>query len=295
MLINVRFRTKKRFNNLSALFMSVLLINCIADWTLGPEKVRAESKDDKRAQQSMPLDKTEHQKMSAIDDIIKKHAHAIGYENIKNVETIRVRGKFRHYVHGDINEATYTVVLKRPDWRRFEVENKRFPIIVAYDGKTVWTINPYQFHGSLEANRIEGMSARQILFDTQFFPSWSSPIIHYRERSNTVKLLEKVSLQGTVVYKLAARIKYGMETHWYISSEDYLLKRMTWRPIEGLHTYKGQGTYVHICFDDYKDVNGNMVPHVIKDKVDGVTVKEYIILEIEMNVKVDDAFFRMPQ
>lgn len=291
----IDFRVKRRFEIQSSLFVFLMLIHCMTGCTNRTKTVGSETLTHEGPAQLMTSEENPYQKLSALDQIIKKHADSIGYDKIKNVETIRVSGKYRQYVHGSIKEARYSVVLKRPDLRRFEGHVRGLPIIVAYDGSTVWMVNPFHFHGSLEAKIMHGMNARQFLFDTQFFPSWSSPIIDYRERGNTVKLVGTENIDGTKVHKLAARIKYAMETHWYISSDDYLLKRMSWRQIGGLHIDETPGFYVHICFEDYKDVNGNVVPHVIKDKVDGKTVKEYTLEQIEVNVDVDDAIFRIPQ
>ncbi len=96
-------------------------------------------------------------------------------------------------------------------------------------------------------------------------------------------------------YKLAAKIKYGMETYWYISCEDYFLKRITWLPKEGQHEFGSHGFNVHACFDDYRDINGYMIAHHIEDRVAGIPVKGYAIEQIEVNVDVDDSLFSMPE
>ncbi len=289
-----RSRINKCLNKHSALFISIMLIYCMAGCAQETKNVKGETINE---DSSIPLTSSDEemlQKQSAVDKIIKKHAEAIGYEDFKYMENTRVRGKMRTYTRGGIKEATYTLVLKRPDCRRFDLEVKGQPIIMTYDGTTVWVIDPFKFHGSLEPKKLQGMTARQMLFDAQFYPSCSSPLIDYRERGNTVELLGKEDIEGETFYKLAARIKYGMETYWYISSKDYLLKRIIWLPKEGQHEFGSQGFDVHVCFDDYRDVNGRMIAHSIEDRVVGIPIKGYTIEQIEINVKVEDSFFSMP-
>ncbi len=239
-----------------------------------------------------PSETGSQKEMITVDDLLKKHADAINYDKMKTINTMKFRGRMIQF-RGSAEIATpYTLVLKRPGYSRFDFTVQGMNIVMAYDGNTVWQINPLRFRGSMEPVIMEGTEARQIIIDAQLFPAFSSPLIEYKERGNTVELMGVENINGSNVYKLMATLKFGMATCWYISGNNYLIPGFTW--LAGEHDFGAQGFDVHVRLKDYKESNGISFPHVIEDKAAGFTAKKYTIDHAEINVDIDDSIFRMP-
>ena len=80
-----------------------------------------------------------------VDEIVQKYAKAMGgADKIKAIKTIKVGGKFIM----QSMEATVTIWAKRPDSIKIETVFGGQKMVMAYDGKTAWMINP--FTGSTE-------------------------------------------------------------------------------------------------------------------------------------------------
>ncbi len=247
---------------------------------------------EKGISQVKPSETGSQKEMISVDELLKRHANAIHYDKMKSVNTMKFSGRMIQFRGTSEIEIPYTLVLKRPGYSRFDFTVQGMNIVMAYDGNTVWQINPLRFRGSAEPKIMEATEARQIIIDAQLFPAFSSPLIEYKERGNAVELKGIENINGSKVYKLMATLKFGMATYWYISSENYLIPGFTW--LAGEHDFGAQGFDVHVRLKDYKESKGIIFPHIIEDKVAGFTAKKYTIDHAEINVEIDDSIFRMP-
>jgi len=232
------------------------------------------------------------QKLINVDDLLKRHADAINYDKMRMVNTMKLSGRMIQFRGNSEIETPYCLILKRPGHSRFELTVQGETIVMAYDGSIVWQINPLRFRGSPEPRIMEATEAKQIIIDAQLFPAFSSPLIEYKERGHTVKLVGVENISGSKVYKLKARLRFGMATYWYISSKNDLVSGFTW--LAGEHDFGAQGFDVHVRLKEYKESNGIYFPHVIEDKIAGFSAKKYTVDHAEINVDVDDSIFRMP-
>ena len=233
------------------------------------------------------------QEVVTVDELLKNHAKAINYEQMKSVRTMKLCGRMIQFRGNSEIETPYTLFLMRPGYSRFEFAAHGMNIVMAYDGKTVWQVNPLRSQGSLEPKIMEGTEARQMIIDAQLFPTFSAPLIEYKERGHTVELVGVESINGSKAYKLMATLKFGMATYWYISNKNYLIPEFTW--LAGQHDFGAKGFDVHVRLREYKKTKGIIFPHVIEDKVAGFTAKKYTVEHAEINVEVDEAIFRMPK
>ncbi len=238
-------------------------------------------------------DKTKSQQETiSVDELLKTHAKAINYEKIKSVKTMKVTGMMIQYRGGSEIKTPYTLFFMRPGYSRIEISVQGMNIVMAYDGDIVWQVNPLRFRGSLEPVKMEGTEAMQTIIDAQLFPTFSSPLIEYRERGNSVELVGVENINGSKVYKLMASLKFGMPSYWYISSKDYSIPGFTW--LAGEHDFGAKGFDVHVRLKDYVESDGIFVPHIIEDKVAGFSTKKYTIDHAEINVDIDENIFKMP-
>ena len=244
-------------------------------------------------QQPKPDKILSQQEMINVDELLKNHAKAIHYEKMKSVKTMKLSGRMIQFRGNSEIETPYTLFLMQPGYSRFEFTVQGMNIVMAYDGSTVWQVNPLRSSGSLKPKIMKGSEAKQMIIDAQLFPAFSSPLIEYKERGNTVELVGIEDINGSKVYKLMATLKFGMATYWYISKKNYLIPGFTW--LAGQHDFGARGFDVHVLLKAYKKSDGIIFPHVIEDKVAGFTVKKYTVDHAEINVEVDESIFRVPK
>ncbi len=247
----------------------------------------------KEIPRTKPNDTSVQQEAITVDELLKMHATAINYDKMKFVDTMKFSGRMIQFRGSAEIETPYTLLLKRPGYSRFEFTVQGMYIVMAYDGSTVWQVNPLRFRGSLEPELMQAAEAKQIIIDAQLFPSFSSPLIEYKERGHTVELVGIENMNGSRVYKLMATLQFGMTSYWYISSKNYLVPQFTW--LAGQHDFGAQGFDVHVLLKEYRDSDGIIFPHVIEDKAAGFTAKKYTVDHAEINTEVDDSIFRMPK
>ncbi|MCP4681766.1 MAG: hypothetical protein GY864_05515 [Desulfobacterales bacterium] len=240
-----------------------------------------------------PHDTGAKQGMISVDELLKIHASAVNYDKMKSVNTMKLSGRMIESRGGGEVETPYTLILMRPGYSRFDFTVQGVNIVMAYDGSTVWQVNPLRFRGSREAKIMEATEAKQIIIDAQLFPAFSSPLIEYKERGNTVEVVGIEDMNGSRAYKLMATLKFGMATYWYISTKNYLIPEFTW--LAGEHDFGANGFDVHVRLKEYKETNGIIFPHIIEDKVAGFTAKKYAVDHAEINVEVDESIFKMPK
>lgn len=215
-----------------------------------------------------------------VDDLVKKNIEARGgYKNIKAIKSIKMTGK---YLTGEI-EAPFLYKAKRPNFLRIDITVQGQKIIRAYDGKTPWWTFPFQ--GITEPQPIPEEMAKNFTIKADI----DGALVDYKKKGHKIELLGKEDVEGTAAYKLKLTYKNGETVDIFLDAENYL----------GIKTFvkvtrQGIEYEVDSFSGDYKEVGGVMFPHSQEDKVGGVTREQVVIDEIELNVDMDDAIFKMP-
>ena len=88
--------------------------------------------------------------------------------------------------------------------------------ITAYDGKTGWKIEPWQ--GKKDVEPLGEDELKEILEDADF----DGPLVHYKEKGNTVEFVGTEPVEGTDAYKLKVTLKNG-DVQYYYMDTDYFV------------------------------------------------------------------------
>lgn len=218
------------------------------------------------------------------DEIIDKHIKAMGgIEKIKAVQTVKATGKMKM---GPM-ELPLTLTKARPGSVRLDFTLQGMTGTQAYDGTTGWTVMP--FMGKKDPEKMSDDSLKQIVEEADFDGS----LIDYKKKGNTVELLGKVDVEGSPAYKLKIVTKQGTESIDYIDAESYFVIKT-----EAKRVVQGQEMEGETVVGDYKQIDGVYYPHSMqshrKGAADGpgqsITIDKY-----EINTKVDNAIFKMPE
>ena len=171
---------------------------------------------------------------------------------------------------------------KRPNMVRQEIAAGGRTVIMAFDGTVPWTVNPLANGGSTTPIQVTGPMADTIRQDSDF----DGPLVDYREKGLTIELVGTEALGTAKVHHLKVINKNGLVQHYYLDATTALeVKLVT----------ETDSTTIEQELADYREVEGIKIPFVIRTFVNGVKQGETRLEKVEFNIKLDDAFFRMPK
>ncbi|MBA3671740.1 MAG: hypothetical protein H0W68_06915 [Gemmatimonadaceae bacterium] len=218
-----------------------------------------------------------------VDDIIDRYIKTVGgAETIQAIATLRRIGKF---TGDDGFEAVVVQESTRPNKVRQEFSLQGMTGVNAYDGTDGWKIDP--FGGKKDAESLSEEEMRSIIEDSDF----DEPLIHYREKGNTVALVGMDQVEGTDVYKLRVTLNSGDTRDYYLDTDSHVpIKYETKRIIRGTPQESER------TLGDYKRVGGWFLPFSIETREKGSSRSQKITFDkIEFNVQIDTTRYRRPK
>ena len=217
------------------------------------------------------------------DDIIKKSIEAQGgLEKIKAIKSMKSSGKM--IMGGGQMEAPITAYMKVPHSSRMEISIQGQKIVEAYDGTTKWMINPLM--GSKDPQKSPDEETKLAADDSD---GVEGPLVNYKEKGNTVELLGKEDVEGSMAYKLKVTLKSGSVRTIFLDEKSFLTVKMITKVKQ-----MGQEFEAEALPGNYKPVEGVMMPFSTEMKINKQVGMQMQLDKIEVNVPVEDALFVMP-
>ena len=213
------------------------------------------------------------------DEIIAKNVEAKGGKAAwQAIESIKMTGDFTAF--SKVNP--FTLHRKRDNLYHLDHRLGDELAIIGYDGEIYWWENTFFQEG---ATKVTGEADLAVLLrDIEF----ETPMLTYPENGFEITVSEETELEGEAAIALSIDRGDGSEETWYLNPETYLeFARVS--PGSDFGRPMPQTTY----FEDFRDVNGAMVPHFTetqwytRDRVMEVHA-------VEVNLEIDDALFRLP-
>lgn len=216
-----------------------------------------------------------------------------GAEKLKDITTRKVTGKVTVQVQmppGAQQQAEATpqtlempmqVIAKRPNLMLQEMRMQDRRVVTAFDGQQAWAINPMI---GPSAQLVQGVQADLIRDQAQF----DGPLAYARQRGDKMEVLGKEEIEGTPSWKLAITHD-DKTTTVYLDEKTGLERKVTASVNQG-----GTQLLVESLISDYQPVDGIMVPRKVQTLVGGQTQATVTIDNVEFNVPVEDAQFKMP-
>lgn len=224
----------------------------------------------------------------SVDELIARNLKARGGEDkLRALQTMRISGTVT--VQG--MELPITVMAKRPNLMRQEMQIQDKKVVTAFDGSTAWMINPMM--GADAPQEIQGPQAELTRDQSDF----DGALLDYKKKGHTVEVVagdgkdgtEKLP-DGTDVYHLKVTRASGRVQHYYLDAERGIEVKQS-SEVEGPD---GQKMLVEQELTDYRPVDGIMVPHSVKSLMNGTPVVTMTVGAIEFNVPLDNTLFEMP-
>jgi outer membrane lipoprotein-sorting protein len=230
-----------------------------------------------------------------VDEVIAKNLQARGgVEKLKAMTSAKTTGD----VEQRGNKIHVVTWAKRPNLMRRELDRTPPPptpgrvtlpgttgpqkAVMAFDGSTVWVINPMMGEGP---QAITGPQADVAKGDAEF----DSVLLDYKAQGHRVELMGTQPINGKPAYHLKITRKNGFVQDYYLDVETGLEVRIG-------TTVEQDGVRTEVATDlsDYRTIDGLTVPFTMRQSVNGTTVSEVTIAKWEVNVPIDDELFKMP-
>ena len=216
-----------------------------------------------------------------VEDVIAKNLAARGgAEKLRSLNSVKITG----VVSTQGIEVPMTSWAMRPNRLRRETKFQDQNIVMAFDGKTVWGINPMT--GSTAPQELTGPQADLTRDEAAFDPL----LLTYKERGHSVEFVGTESVEGTEAYHLKVTKKSGSIEHYYLNAATGLEMRT-------VTTLERNGMTAEVTTDlgKYQTVDGMQVAFSLKQSVKGNVVAQVTLQKVEFNVPIEEDFFRMPK
>jgi outer membrane lipoprotein-sorting protein len=218
-----------------------------------------------------------------VDEIVAKNLQAKGgAEKWGSVNSVKMTGK----IAAQGQEMPLTMYAKRPNLNRQEISLPDGRIVQAFDGTTAWVINPLL--GTDTPQAVPGGVADMMKNSADF----DGALINYKTKGHTIELVGKEKLADKDVYHLKVTMKGGQVQHYFLDAESGLELKTSAEVATGMG---GAKQTFDTEMSNYKAEGGIMLPHTVKQFVNGKPTVEMTVTAVEFNAPVDDAMFRMPK
>ena len=154
----------------------------------------------------------------SVDDLVAKNLAARGgLAKLQTLNAIKLTGSVS--VQG--MDMPLTVLTKRPNKMKQEMTMQGRTIVRAFDGETVWAINPMM--GSPTPRVLEGPTANALKTQSLF----DGPLVGYKERGDTLEVVGPADVEGIKTWKLKLTRKDGQSMHIFLDADTGLEKQWT--------------------------------------------------------------------
>lgn len=181
-------------------------------------------------------------------------------------------------------EIPVVIYQKRPHRMRTEMEMQGMKIVSGFDGEVGWMENPMMGDG---AQKLEGEQSVQLKRQADL----DGMLVDFEEKGFAIEYAGEGTVGDKKAYKLAVVDPDGNKSVLFLDADTYLELKVE---ADGTNPMSGANVKVETFFDDYRDVNGRLMPFVMEIKMDGQTFQKVQFSKIELNGTVDDALFAFP-
>ncbi|MCS6929485.1 MAG: hypothetical protein NZM43_08330 [Saprospiraceae bacterium] len=216
------------------------------------------------------------------DEIIAKHIAAIGGDNWKKVEAIRMEATVNAEAAPGM-AIGWSMTAIRDKAARMEVSIMGMSQVMAAKGDKGWMINPFTGNNEPEpmtADQVENLLEQADIDGT---------VIGYKEKGYTVEYLGKEDVEGTEAHKI--KINKGAKKIEYVFYDP-----KTFYEIKNIHVDEVDGQEVEMTslFSNFKEVGGIVIPHTMQQVNPMMGNTTITITKVEINPTIDMKIFDMP-
>ena len=214
-----------------------------------------------------------------IDKYIKAHG---GRDKIDAIQSVRVTGKQKMSGGMDI-EVPVVMEQQRPNKFRVDFTFQGLTGTRAFDGKTGWSIMPFQ--GKTDAEKMSEDDVKEVEDEADL----AGPLIDSQAKGHKVELVGKEDAEGEQAYKVKVTKKNGNIEYHFVDAEQFLTIKSS-----GVRKVQGSEMEYEAIYGDYKSVDGWLMPHTLEQRAMGMKMM-FVFDKVETNVKLPADRFTMPE
>lgn len=217
-----------------------------------------------------------------LDEVVAKHITAMGgADKLSKLQSIKITAEMA--VMNMTVPVTTTIVQDRGFRSETNVQGKT--IVQVIDRDKGWSINPMS--GQDKATPLPDEMVKSLSAETDL-----TGLYHYKEKGQTLSLIGEDNMEGAKVYKLSMTLKNGSKRMIYLSTDTFLILRTI-----AAVTVNGQDVQSRNTQSNFKMVDGIMYPFTSEVETSAMpgTTMTMKITTLEINPKIDDTIFAMPQ
>lgn len=211
-----------------------------------------------------------------LQEILDNHFETIGQENLLEIKSISATGKAMQMGM----EFPFEMINVRPNKLKMIIDVQGSKIIQAYDGESVWAINPMS--GSSEPIDVTGPEADGLMESADL----DGQLWKWEEKGHQLELEGTEEIEGSELFVLKLTKKNGNIDYYYLDPDSYLIIQTKSKTI-----MQGSEVETEAIMSNYQDVNGYIMPFTVEQRMDGQTVLTIMMEKVEVDVEFDDSFF----
>ncbi len=216
-----------------------------------------------------------------LEGIVAKYFEMIGQDNRNKIETAVATGTSLYFEQ----ETSFRQIQKRPDKAYMEVLLADGQIIKqAYNGVSGWMLASWM--NAVEPVELVGPDLKTI----KDMGNIDGDLYNWKEKGHKLILAGRQEVAGKPAYQLTLTKADGDIDEMYIDVNSYLLSKMIRKT-----SINNSEVEVEVYYDDYRNIDGVLLPFKIEQRFNSQQGMEVNIKEIKFNIEVDDKIFDKPQ
>jgi outer membrane lipoprotein-sorting protein len=216
-----------------------------------------------------------------INQILTKYFETVGQDSLNMVETMVATGTNIQFTQ----ETSFRQIQKPPDKAYMEVLLADGQIIKqGYNGKSGWMLASWM--NEAEPVQLLGPDLKTI----KDMGNIEGDLWNWKEKGHKLTLGGVQDLGGKQVYQLKLTKTDGDIDEMYINTQTFILHKMLRKT-----SINGSEVQLEIYYDDYRNINGVLLPFKIEHRFNNQTGMVINIKEIKFNIEVDDKIFEKPE
>jgi hypothetical protein len=218
-----------------------------------------------------------------VDDLARIHVEAIGGRpRILALGSLRATGT----VVANGKQVRFTLTAARPAKVRLETESGGRSLVQAYDGaEPAWEFDTGAWPPTYRA--MAETSAKTFVADAEF----DDPLVAGAARGYVFDYAGEVEVNGRKLLRVLVTRKMTDTYSLLIDDETYFIAMR----VEHRTSAGGRKLQVVTHYEDFRPVDGVLLPHRVIVAVDGRVTQETTIAKIDANPKLKDDSFSRPK
>jgi len=211
-----------------------------------------------------------------LQEILDNHFETVGQEKLLAKKSMYAKGKIMQMGM----ELPFEMINKRPNKLKMTIDIQGSKIIQAYDGETVWAVNPLS--GSSDPIDVTGPEADGLMESADM----DGQLWNWEEKGHELELEGTEEIEGVEVFVLKLSKKNGNIDYFYMDPDSYLITNTKSKVV-----MQGSEVESEMIMSNFQEVDGYIMPFTMEQRVNGQAMMTLMIEEVKIDQDYEDSIF----